>query len=568
VAKRSTSSNWSATGTGRFANSKSQASWFFLAFAAIAVVGIYLRLDQFFVQVLLDDEWHVIHQLLARSPAELVRTFGVADFSIPLALLYWLEMKWFGLSELGMRWPMMLAGIGFLCLAPLYLRRHFDDGTTLVFMLLVAISPRLVMYSRTARPYAVTLLLSLLALALFKKFVESDRHAARWGFFYLLFAVSSSWLHMVTLPVVVAPFAVYGLPALFRRDWKRLGRLFKLGLVTLAALLVVELPPLLSHPEDMAVKLGAQQLPDLRTLYGMLFVWMGTDSPSQVLIGVCLAALGAAAVWRRLPLAASLLTGLALTVALILATQPAWVQYAITLSRYLMAALPLFLLAVASGIQVVNDGLAARWGRTGRSISVLVFVPLFLWIAYTSPLQDMLAVPNSNSLSNVYQFDFREDENLVVKYQEKFPLSPFWQELAVLPPDSVKIAATPFSFESHQWEAPRWERISRQRVMPAFRTGFCGGYWWGEVPHDRAFRFRNAAYLADKPDMVARGFGLLVYQKPFESADETENERLALTATQCASKIRESYGEPMYEDSLIAVFPLTDGIRNLIDAAR
>jgi uncharacterized membrane protein len=541
--------------------------WFYLLFSAIALLGIWLRLDQFVSQVLLDDEWHVIHQLLARPPAELVKTFGVADFSIPLALLYWLEMKWVGLSELGMRWPMMLAGILFLCLGPLYLRRYFDDRTTLIFMFLVAISPRLVMYSRTARPYAITLLLSLLAVVLFQKFIESEKHATRYGALYMLCAVASSWLHLVTLPMVVAPFVVYGIPALFNGNRERLWRMFVLGLVTLAVLLVAELPPLLSHPEDMAVKLGAQ-LPDVKTFYGVLFVWMGTGSTPQVLIGVVLATLGAAAAWRRLPVAASLLTGLLLTLALILVTQPAWVQYALTLSRYLLVALPLFLLAVAAGVQTVDDGLVARWGGAGRTISVLLFLPLVAWLAYASPLRKMLAYPNSNSLHSVYQFDYREDENLVVRYQRQFPVSPFWQKLAALPAGSVKIAATPFSFETHQWDAARWERISRQRVMPGFLTGFCGGFWWGEVPHDDDFRFRNAAHLADRPDMVARGFDLLVYQKAFESADESENKRLALTAEQCAPKIRERFGEPVYEDQWIVVFPLNDGIRNLIDATR
>lgn len=541
--------------------------WFYLLFSAIALLGIYLRLDQIVSQVLLDDEWHVIHQLLARPPAELVKTFGVADFSIPLALLYWLEMKWVGLSELGMRWPMLLAGILFLCLGPLYLRRYFDDKTTLIFMFLVAISPRLVMYSRTARPYAITLLLSLLAIVLFQKFIDSQKHTARWGALYVLCAVASSWLHLVTLPMVVAPFLVYGIPALFKGNSERLWRMFVLGLVTLAVLLVAELPPLLSHPEDMAVKLGAQ-LPDAKTFYGMLFVWMGTGSTPQVLFGVVLAALGAAAAWRRLPVAASLLAGLLLTMALILVTQPAWVQYALTLSRYLLVALPLFLLAVAAGVQIVDDRLVARWGGAGRAVSVLLFLPLAVWMAYTSPLQKMLAYPNSNSLHSVYQFDYREGENLVIQYQAKFPLSPFWKKLAALPAGSVKIAATPFSFETHQWDAARWEQISRQRVMPGFLTGFCGGFWWGEVPHDADFRFRNAAYLADRPDMAARGFDLLVYQKPFDSEDESENERLALTAAQCAPKIRERYGEPVYEDQWIVVFPLTDGIRNLIDATR
>ena len=113
---------------------------FYLAFFVVAAFGIYLRLDQFTLQVLLDDEWHVIHQLLAKSPTELLQTFGASDFSIPLALFYWLELKLFGLSELAMRWPMMLAGISAIILFPLYIRNYFDDKTTLIFLFFNIIS--------------------------------------------------------------------------------------------------------------------------------------------------------------------------------------------------------------------------------------------------------------------------------------------------------------------------------------------------------------------------------------------------------------------------------------------
>ena len=116
---------------------------FYLAFLLLVVIGSYLRLDQFTLQVLLDDEWHVIHQLLYKTPLELYQTFGEADFSIPLALLYWLELKLFGLSELAMRWPMMLAGISALIIFPFYTRNYIDDKATLVFLFLLAISPRL-----------------------------------------------------------------------------------------------------------------------------------------------------------------------------------------------------------------------------------------------------------------------------------------------------------------------------------------------------------------------------------------------------------------------------------------
>jgi hypothetical protein len=106
---------------------KSELPRFYLPFLIIFLVGSYLRLDQFTQQVLLDDEWHAVHQLLKGQAGYLFQTLGQADFSIPLTLLYWLQMKLFGLSETGMRWPLMLAGISTLVVFPLYIRKYFDD---------------------------------------------------------------------------------------------------------------------------------------------------------------------------------------------------------------------------------------------------------------------------------------------------------------------------------------------------------------------------------------------------------------------------------------------------------
>jgi hypothetical protein len=548
------------------ASIKSKSPGFYLGFFAIALLGLYLRLDQFSLQVLLDDEWHVLHQMLSKSPGELVQTFGLADFSIPLALLYWCELKLFGLSEMGMRWPMMLAGIVFLVLSPLYVRRYFGGSIALLFMLLISISPRLVIYSKTARPYALTLLLSLLAVGLFQKFFEAEKSSLRWGFLYVLCAVTSSWLHLISLPLVVAPFAVYGLPALLKRDWQSVGRLFKLGLVTLAGLLLVVLPPMLGHPEALVDKMGAQ-LPEIQSYYGMLYVWMGTSSLGVVLAGLLLAGVGAGRLWRQLPITISVLTGMFLTLVLILLTQPAWVQYPVTLARYLLPALPLFLLAVAVGASVVSDKLVKTWGKSGQYASVAILLSLMTVMVFYSPLPKMLAKPNSNSLHSVYQFDYRQDKNLIIQYQDRFPVSPFWQKLATLPADSIKIVASPFSFETHHWDAARWEQISRQRIMPGYLTGFCDGFWWGEVPRERGFRFKNVGYLSDQNDLIQRGFDLLVFQKPI-SSEADESQGFALTAGHCEPKIREKFPAPVYEDQWLIVFPLSENVRGLIDAER
>ena len=533
----------------------SRSNVFYLVFLIVAAVGVYIRLDQFALQVLLDDEWHAVHQLLLQGPQELFITIGRADFSIPLALLYWLELKLVGLSETGMRWPMMLAGVFTLFAFPLYIRKFFGDKTALFFAVLLSISPILIIYARTARPYALTLFLSMLALAAFYRFAEDNKQAWKPGLIYALCAVSSSWLHLITLPLVIAPFLTLGIPAVFRRDWYRVGRMFWLGIFTMAGLLALLLPPLLSQPDGLAVKLGAN-IPELQTYYGLLYAWLGTSSPVVALVGVVLAIFGARALWQDLPLSRSLLLGLALTYAVVILTRPAWVQHPGTFARYLLPALPLFLLSVSIGVMQVADVIGRFMARPGRHVYAFTAVSVLLLMAFYSPLVKILASPNSNSLHSVYKFDFREENNLIFRYQKDFPMSPYWQQLSYLPRDSLKIAAVPFSFETQHWDAARWEQISHQRVMPGYLNGFCAERRWGEVPAGEGYRFRNVAYLADQRDLSRRGFDFVVYQKPFTVLTYQGEAEFGMDTAGCESVLREQFPDPVYEDGLLVVFPV------------
>ncbi len=549
------------------ANISSKSLGFYLVFLVITSVGVYLRLDQFTLQVLLDDEWHVIHRLLVKTPKELFQSFGPSDYSIPLALLYWSQLKLFGLSETGMRWPMMLAGISTLVLFPLYVRKFIDDKATLMFSFLLAISPVLILYSRTARPYALTLFLSLLALGAFHKFVGAEKTPWKSGLVYAVCAVTSVWLHLISLPMIVAPFLALGLPALLDRDWSRIRRMLWLGISTAVGMLALVLPPLLGHPETLSAKLGVQT-PDLQTYYGLLYVWLGTSSLAVVLIGLLLAAAGRGRLWRRLPLLSSLITGLGLTLGVILLSQPASVHHSLTLARYLLPVIPLFLLAIALGVSRLSDALIQYWGRAGILVSWAGIMSVLLLIIYYSPLPKFLAKPNSNSLHTVYQADFREEQNVIAQYQQYFPISPFWNLLASLPRDSVKIVASPFYFESFHWDAARREQISHQRVMPGYLTGVCVEHRWGEVPMGHGFRFQNVGYLGDPNDLIKRGFDLVVYQKPVKVMTNQGEVELGKDTTTCEKALRELYREPVYQDEWLVVFPLSDSLRGQINAAR
>ena len=60
-----------------------------LALVVVAVVlATWLRVHHLGHQVPVDDEWHAIHKLMTSSYGEIARSFGMADHSIPLTLLY------------------------------------------------------------------------------------------------------------------------------------------------------------------------------------------------------------------------------------------------------------------------------------------------------------------------------------------------------------------------------------------------------------------------------------------------------------------------------------------------
>ncbi len=542
-------------------------TWYYPTFLAVLALGTWLRLDQFSLQVLLDDEWHVIHQLLSNSPAQFISSFGQADFSIPLALFYWLELKTIGLGELEMRWPMMLAGLTTLVVFPLYVRRYLGEMTALVFALALAISPLLVIYSKTARPYSLTILLSMVAVAIFYRFATSPRPAPWLGFTYFFTTLVCGWLHLVALPMLFAPFLAVGLPALLARDYRLLGRLFILGLVTSSGLLAVLLPTFLGDPGALGSKLGVHH-PTLETLYGVMFSWLGTPSALIVMAGVVLAIAGTARTWRELPILPGLLTGLMLTAGVITLTNPMWIQNPQTFARYLLPATPILLLLISSGVTTICGKLIERWGKPASLPIASLAAASLIFITYTSPLQRLMANPNSNQLHSLFKKDFRDEKNPIIPFQQNLSISPYWNSLASLPPDSLKIAVGPFYFETYNWDAVRWEQRSGQRVMPGNLAGLCVEHRWGETPRGEGFHMRNVAYLVDPADTLARGFDLVIFQKP-ETINTGEFEFVLGEGTEnCEHVLHDLYGPPIYEDENIVVFPTSEETKAKLNADR
>ena len=540
-----------------------------LPFALAVGAGLFLRLDQLASQLLLEDEWHAVYRVVHDAPMAVFLDFGHSDSSIPLTLLYLAEARAVGLSELAMRWPLVTAGIATLVLFPWYVARHVGRAEALLFAALLAISPLLYFFSRMARPYALTLLLVYVAHVAFRRHCRAATPRRSDAALYATSAALAAWLHPVVAPFVVAPFVpgvwrgLRGAPGERRAAFVRLAVPALLAGIPMAALLA---PPLLAHPESLGLKSGID-LPRTDTLIGIWFGWFGTGSTVAAAVCAALAIVGAPVVWRRLPETGSLLAGVALCASTIVATRPAWIGNPLTLGRYLLPVLPLLLLATACGslriARSIRAAMAARGAAGALSNGVgagIAVIPLAA-LAATTPLAPLLARPNGESQHLLYQFDFRPGRNPVITHLAAIPLSPWWATLADRPPASLAIAVAPFPTESVGWDAPRWERLSRQRVLSGFLTPLCATARVNEVPDDARFDFRNAVHIADANALAAARIDYVVWQKPYRYVARGIDVMVAADVAACGPALRARFGAPAYEDEWLTAYRVSSDAR-------
>jgi len=517
--------------------------------------GFWVRLDQFPSQILIDDEWHAVHKLLGGGPADIFRSFGYVDHSVPLTLLYWLESAWFGLSELGMRWPMMLCGLLTIMVFPAFVMRVLGRREAAVFAWLLALSPMLVNYSRTARPYAITLLLAYLAYWAFSRYLNKPAGAA-YGILAGICMVLASWLHPIILLFLIPPFAIEGVSALRSKRgdrWPRVRRLLMLGVPVACGILLLLLPTLMSDPAALGNKLGTHMI-EADTLLGAWHLWTGTSSPVVATLFLVLAILGWRRVWHELEFTRAALVGVAFTLMAILATRPDWIQLPIVLARYLLPVLPLLLLLVAVGSVVVVDGVRRRLPSFAGELAGAMLVIPVLAQAAQSPLLQALRYPNNETLHSYFQFDYRPGKNLFAQWMEAIPMSPIWANLSANPRGTLRIAAAPWQFESYHWAGPRWERSSGQHVVPGLLSGLCVDSRLGEYPRGSRIALKNTVFLSDPNELRAKGIGLIVFQKPFEQTIAGIRDIVGRDLAHCQIALEKRYGAPVYEDAVVVVY--------------
>jgi mannosyltransferase len=172
------------------------------ALLAIVLLGASLRVYQITTEsVGLDEAFSVwISQM---SLSQIAATAAGADWNPPLyyfLLHYWMQL--FGTSAFAIRLPSTVFGV--LAIPMIYVvgRQLFNKEVGLVAALILALSSYNIWYAQEARVYSLMVLLALLSMYFFLRFLERDNLALSAG--YVLFTVLLVYGHSYGWFVVVA----------------------------------------------------------------------------------------------------------------------------------------------------------------------------------------------------------------------------------------------------------------------------------------------------------------------------------------------------------------------------
>lgn len=523
------------------------AAWSGVATLAV-VVGTWLRARGLDTQIVIDDEWHALHKLMRADMLEIVTHLDYADYSIPWTVyLRWLHDHG-GVTEWGMRAPSLVAGVLLVALVPVLARRWTSPAVGAAWALLLAVSPLLVQWSRTARPYALSALLGTIAIVAFHRWWHAGRRRDSWAAVYAGSTFLAGWLHMTTLAFTLLPIVFYGVLA-WRTQRDALRPLLTLVMVTAIPLALVLLPPVANDWFMFTAKAGVDS-PTWTSLYRSVLQVAGTPHVAvAALLAACMAA-GTVSFWRRdRLLAAYLLVVMAGGMLAVLAARPNWVQHPPVLTRYLAPIIPLLLLLAAEGLIAIMPR-----RRITAQAAVVVVATIALWGA--GPLARSRDGPDQFTNHLRHTFDYDDAHNPYVQQAPLTKLSPFYRELSQLPPGSVTLIEAPWRLESHFNPHVWYQARHRQHLMIGLVTPVCGTWAFGEYPETYdGIRLQRMAHLSAllRGDTYGADY-LVLHLKPWSTPPGARVDWPDIEA--CLPRIEEALGAPVFRDDAQVVFRL------------
>ena len=536
-----------------------RSAWLILLVLAL-LAGAFLRWYQLDSQILLDDEWHAINKVLRADAGDIATHFGFADYSIPLTLYFRFLYLHGGLGEWGMRVPMLLAGIGLLAAAPWLARARISQPTRAVWTGLMALSPMMVYHSRTARPYAMTTLLCVVAIFAFWHWWQRGEQRRRWAALYVAATFLSGYLHLITLAFALVPFVYYGIVALgdcTRQSCRAQGLgelrdLIILGVVTALPLAAALLPPLANDWISLAAKAGTDSV-TLHSGYRTLMICFGISSPWLLVVGIAFCAVGVLSLWRRDRELVSYLTFVVLVaIAAIAASHATWLQHPLNFARYIQPMVPFLLLALAEGVVRVLARVASVGLQAGLAGAVLAGAYL------AGPIPGYLYNPNQFMGDPYFQFDYDPAHNPYLTTLPHGPIPDFYYQLGKRPPRSLTLVETPWSLETDSDPQPLYQAVHRQYIKIALTTPECGVADYGNYPDsETGMRLDHFVHVSQllRGDTAGADY-LVVHLRPWPKPAKPPPQWPDMAST-CLPQIEQHFGAPVYRDADIEVFALS-----------
>lgn len=546
-------------------DARASLGWWLLALAGVAA-GAWLRAHQLGTQVLIDDEWHAVNRLLVADTGQILTRLGYADYSIPMTVYFRWLYEHRGLSEWSMHVPSLAAGIALLAAGPWLLRRWTSLPALATWVALLAIAPLAVYHAKVARPYALTMLLTFVAIVSFRRWWQGGGKG--FAAFYVGCAWLAGYLHLVTLPFVLMPLAYCGVSALRRafaadpaaRDRGPLLRALAVGAVLAALLLAAVLPPVVNDWQQFAAKAGRDRV-TLETAWGSLLLLWGTGYAAVALALTALAAVG----WFRVrardaELARYVVVVNAVAAVAVAASGSLWISHPLVYARYLLPALPFLLWLAAEGIVPIVEAIVSA------SLRPFAAGALVAGLYAAGPIPAIDYVPNQFWGHGRFHFDYDREHAGFHALVPRPPIPAFYRRLAALPPRSVTLVETPWFLESYLNPYSAYQEVHRQRVKVGLLAPNCGARKFGEYPEtERGLRMRQFVHLSTLLRGETKGADLLVvHRRPWPVRDPEEFEWPDLQ--RCVPAIRAALGAPVHEDEDVLVFALSEKARRLGEA--
>jgi hypothetical protein len=528
-----------------------------LGLLGAVVLGAAIRLDQIREQIVLDDEWHALHAILRFGYWRILTHFGWTDVCIPLAVYDKLVADTVGLSEMWMRLPMLLAGIGSLLVFPLMLRTWLGRSATTSLAWLLAISPLHVFFSRFARPYAISLFLVMVGALAFARWWQDGR--PRWKALGVVGFVLGPYFHLSTLPVVLAVLVLglgeaVGSPRTSPRRAREVVRLS--AAVALGVAVLVGLPLAVDHVA-LAYKIGRARI-DGAMAEGVLELMAGTArTPLLVALVVLVLAGGVVLAGERRHLLAMLAAMALACPAAILVARPVSVQEPIVAARYCLVVLAVTWVLVAVALARGEDWLRSRGVPCPRGILTALAVVSFV---LAGPLPRLHARPNNWTNHGWFQYA-NDPARLEWRCPPEVPR--FYRMLAAQPPRSQRLLEAPWW---HAWENvyfPCYQQVHRQYmaigfVAPPERAASPFGLpRAAELPllaPGGAFRFRNFVHVSDDAGLRQRAIRYVVFHRSLEVEMGVDSPDYRADVAPWIVYYRSRYGAPVYEDDTLIAF--------------